>query len=256
MGNKLFSDFFEKYDVTVIRIRRHALLKIHDVNEENIYILKDGVVKVSVLMLDGREFNITYLKGFDAISMFKDAVNKSDFSSLMIRVESDEASFYRIPKELFMGFVKENAKLQEYVNSYYRKKLSETISRQKLMTMNSKNGAMCAFLYYLVTMFGKEVRDGILIDLKITNDDIAGFCGISTRNSVNRILRGLREEHVIRTLYNKILVLDVEYLKQYVDIKVDSWIHLFKYIKIRIIVLHILNNRFFMSANRIHISFL
>ena len=60
---------------------------------------------------------------------------------------------------------------------------------------------------YLVTMFGKEARDGILIDLKITNDDIAGFCGISTRHSVNRILRGLREEHVIRTLYNKIMVL-------------------------------------------------
>lgn len=222
MGSQLFSDFFEKYDVPVIRIRRHALLKIDDTNEENIYILKDGVVKVSVLMLDGREFNITYLKGFDAISMFKDAVNKNDFSTLMVRVESDEASFYRISKELFMEFVKKDSKLQEYVNSYYRKKLSETISRHKLMTMNGKNGAVCAFLYYLITMFGKEVRNGILIDLKITNDDIAGFCGISTRSSVNRILRGLREEHVIRTLYNKIVVLDVEYLKQYVDIKVNS----------------------------------
>ena len=71
-------------------------------------------------------------------------------------------------------------------------------------------------------MFEKEVRNGILIDLKITNDDIAGFCGISTRSSVNRILRGLREEHVIRTLYNKIVVLDVDYLKQYVDTEVDS----------------------------------
>lgn len=222
MGSQLFSDFFEKYDVPVIRIRRHALLKIDDANEENIYILKDGVVKVSVLMLDGREFNITYLKGFDAISMFKDAVNKNDFSTLMVRVESDEASFYRISKELFMEFVKKDSKLQEYVNSYYRKKLSETISRHELMAMNGKNGAVCAFLYYSATMFGKEVRDGILIDLKITNDDIAGFCGISTRNSVNRILRGLREEHVIRTLYNKIVVLDVEYLKQYVDIKVNS----------------------------------
>lgn len=222
MGCELFSDFFAQYDVPVIRIRRHALLKINDVDEENIYILKDGVVKVSVLMLDGREFNITYLKGFDAISMFKDAVNKSDFSSLMIRVESDGASFYRISKELFMEFVKENPKLQEYVNSYYRKKLSETISRHKLMTMNGKNGAVCAFLYYLITMFGKEVRNGILIDLKITNDDIVGFCGISTRSSVNCILRGLREEHVIRTLYNKIVVLDVDYLKQYVDTEVDS----------------------------------
>lgn len=222
MGSKLISDFFEKYDVPVIRIRRHALLKIDDANEENIYILKDGVVKVSALMRDGREFNITYLKGFDAISMFKDAVSESDFSSLMIRVESDEASFYRISKELFMEFVKKDPKLQEYVNSYYRKKLSEVISRHELMTMNGKNSAVCAFLYFLVTMFGKQVRDGILIDLKITNDDIAGFCGISTRNSVNRILRGLRDEHVIRTLYNKIVVLDVEYLKQYVDIRVDS----------------------------------
>lgn len=222
MGCELFSDFFAQYDVPVIHIRRHALLKINDVDEENIYILKDGIVKVSVLMLDGREFNITYLKGFDAISMFKDAVNKSDFSSLIIRVESDEASFYRISKELFMEFVKENPKLQEYVNSYYRKKLSETISRRELMTMNGKNGAVCAFLYYLITMFGKEVRNGVLVDLKITNDDIAGFCGISTRSSVNRILRGLREEHVIRTLYNKIVVLDVDYLKQYVDTEVDS----------------------------------
>lgn len=222
MGCELFSDFFAQYDVPVIRIRRHALLKINDVDEENIYILKDGVVKVSVLMLDGREFNISYLKGFDMISMFKDAVNKSDFSSLMIRVESDEARFYRISKELFMEFVKKNPKLQEYVDAYYRKKLSETISRHKLMTMNGKNGAVCAFLYYLITMFGKEVRNGILIDLKITNDDIAGFCGISTRNSVNRILRGLREKHVIRTLYNKILVLDIDYLKQYVDTEVDS----------------------------------
>ncbi|MDY5473603.1 MAG: helix-turn-helix domain-containing protein [Holdemanella porci] len=31
----------------------------------------------------------------------------------------------------------------------------------------------------------------------MTNDDIAGFCGISTRNGVNRILRGLREQNVI-----------------------------------------------------------
>lgn len=37
MGRELFSDFFIQYDVPVIRIRRHALLKIHDVDEENIY---------------------------------------------------------------------------------------------------------------------------------------------------------------------------------------------------------------------------
>ena len=113
--------------------------------DENVYVLKEGVVKVSVLMRDGREFNITYLKGFDILSMFKDAVVDCKFSSLMIRVESDEASFYCVSKELFNQLLNEHSELVEYVNTYYRKKLSETISRQELMTMNGKNGAVCAF---------------------------------------------------------------------------------------------------------------
>lgn len=71
MGRELFLDFFTEHEVPVIRKRRHTFLKMDD---ENVYILKEGVVKVSVLMRDGREFNIAYLKGFDILSMFKDAL--------------------------------------------------------------------------------------------------------------------------------------------------------------------------------------
>lgn len=214
MGRELFLDFFTEHEVPVIRKRRHTFLKMDD---ENVYILKEGVVKVSVLMRDGREFNIAYLKGFDILSMFKDAVVDCKFSSLMIRVESDEASFYCVSKELFNQLLNEHTELVEYVNTYYRKKLSETISRQELMTMNGKSGAIYAFLYNLISLFGKENEEGILIDMQVTNDDIAGFCGISTRNSVNRILRGLREENVIRIVDNKILILNADYLKPYAD---------------------------------------
>lgn len=214
MGRELFLDFFTEHEVPVIRKRRHTFLNMDD---ENVYVLKEGVVKVSVLMRDGREFNIAYLKGFDILSMFKDAVVDCKFSSLMIRVESDEASFYCVSKELFNQLLNEHSELVEYVNTYYRKKLSETISRQELMTMNGKSGAIYGFLYNLISLFGKENEEGILIDMQVTNDDIAGFCGISTRNSVNRILRGLREENVIRIVDNKILILNADYLKPYAD---------------------------------------
>lgn len=69
----------------------------------------------------------------------------------------------------------------------------------------------------MVSFEGKENEEGILIDMQATNDDIAGFCGVSTRNSVNRILRGLREENVIRIVDNKILILNADYLKPYAD---------------------------------------
>lgn len=37
------------------------------------------------------------------------------------------------------------------------------------------------------------------------------------RNSVNRILRGLREENVITMVNQKIVVLDKDYLKQFIQ---------------------------------------
>ena len=77
--------------------------------------------------------------------------------------------------------------------------------------------ALSTHFYNLISLSGKEIKEGILIDMQITNDDIAGFCGISTRNSVNRILRGLREENVIRIVDNKILILNADYLKPYAD---------------------------------------
>lgn len=114
MGRELFLDFFTEHEVPVMRKRRHTFLKMDD---ENVYVLKEGVVKVSVLMRDGREFNIAYLKGFDILSMFKDAVVDCKFSSLMIRVESDEASFYSVSKELINQLLNEHSELVEYVLS-------------------------------------------------------------------------------------------------------------------------------------------
>jgi CRP-like cAMP-binding protein len=214
MGRELFLDFFTEHEVPVIRKRRHTFLKMDD---DNVYILKEGVVKVSVLMRDGREYNITYAKGPDLLSLMCDTLREDVAYRIRIRVESEEASFCLVSREDFSRAVKRDEKLKEYVEAYYRENLQRALYRQKCMTMNGKSGAIYGFLYNLISLFGKENEEGILIDMQVTNDDIAGFCGISTRNSVNRILRGLREENVIRIVDNKILILNADYLKPYAD---------------------------------------
>ena len=83
------------------------------------------------------------------------------------------ATFYRIPRVLFWDYVSQDKELQDYVNSYYREKLSEAIFRQQIMMMNGKTGAICSFLYQLIDLFGRKVEAGTLIDFQITNDDIA-----------------------------------------------------------------------------------
>lgn len=214
MGRELFLDFFTEHEVPVIRKRRHTFLNMDD---ENVYVLKEGVVKVSSILEDGREYNITYAKGPNLLSLMCDTLREDVAYRIRIRVESEEASFCLVSREDFSRAVKRDEKLKEYVEAYYRENLQRALYRQKCMTMNGKSGAIYAFLYNLISLFGKENEEGILIDMQVTNDDIAGFCGISTRNSVNRILRGLREENVIRIVDNKILILNADYLKPYAD---------------------------------------
>lgn len=217
MGSNYLIKFLEEKEVPTITKKRHTYLTYYGLEQQDTYVLKEGVIKTSIILRDGREFNISYIKGPDIISLLKDEVSQYTSAPFNVRIESEIATFYRIPRVLFWEYVNQDPKLQDYVNLYYRNKLAEAIFRQQLMTMNGKNVAVCAFIYQLIPLFGREVNNGILIDFQVTNDDIAGFCGISTRNSVNRILRGLREENVITMVNQKIVVLDKDYLKQFIQ---------------------------------------
>lgn len=106
--------------------------------QQDTYVLKEGVIKTSIILRDGREFNISYIKGPDIISLLKDEVSQYTSAPFNVRIESDTAVFYRIPRVLFWEYVNQDTNLQDYVNSYYRNKLSEAILRQQLMTMNGK----------------------------------------------------------------------------------------------------------------------
>ena len=198
--------------VSILIKDRHTSL---DLNERDMYILKKGIVKVSLIMQDEREFNITYLKGLDAVSLYCDCLTQFRNCLPKIRVESEQAIFYKMSKEEFLKCVKEDASLQEYVNTYYRKRLSIAITREQVMIMNSKAGTVCSWLYRLASLFGIQTQEGIFIDLQVTNEDIANFCGITTRNSVNRVIRGLKEKNIIQVKNNRIIVLDMDYLKQF-----------------------------------------
>lgn len=217
MGSNYLIKFLEEKEVPTITKKRHTYLTYYGLEQQDTYVLKEGVIKTSIILRDGREFNISYIKGPDIISLLKDEVSQYTSAPFNVRIESETATFYRIPRVLFWEYVNQDSKLQDHVNSYYRNKLAEAIFRQQLMTMNGKNAAVCAFIYQLIPLFGRKVNNGILIDFQVTNDDIAGFCGISTRNSVNRILRGLREENVITMVNQKIVVLDKDYLKQFIQ---------------------------------------
>ena len=217
MNNSYLLSFLSQRNISIITRKRHAYLTYCGLEQQYTYILKEGVVKTSIILKDGREFNIAYLKGPNIISLLRDEISSYTSAPFNVRVETEEATFYLIPRVEFWNYINNDRKLQDYVKEYYRLNLAEAIQRQQLMSMNGRTGAVCAFLYTLVHQFGKEYKNGWLIDFPVTNEDIAGFCGISTRNSVNRILHNLKEQGIIDIQNQKILVMDMLYMQQYVQ---------------------------------------
>lgn len=104
----------------------------------------------AIIFKDGREFNLAYLQGPDIISLLRDEVSSYTSAPFNVRIETEEASFFKIPRVEFWNYVNQDKRLQDYVKEYYRFKLGESLRQQQMMIMNGKTGAVCAFLCTLV----------------------------------------------------------------------------------------------------------
>ena len=103
---RIFSEIFGR-EANADRQEKNTIVTspIVGIKEDYIYILKEGVVKTSVIMRDGRELTF-YLKAIDIVSLIRDEVSNYTDSPFNVRVETEEASFYRIPRVKFWNFVK------------------------------------------------------------------------------------------------------------------------------------------------------
>lgn len=204
----------EQWGYTPEERPRHAYLAYCGLDQPFTYVLAHGVVKTSIILKSGKEFNIAYLKGPSLISLLRDEVSTFTSAPFNIRVESEKAVFYKVPRVELWQNLNRDPVLQQYVKEYYRQRWSESIRNQQLMAMNSKRGVICGFLLNLAQQFGRSVEGGTLIDFIVPYEDIAGFCGISTRNSVNRIITELRGEGLIQLQGRRILIPSADRLRE------------------------------------------
>lgn len=207
----------EEKEVNVVTQRRHSYVMYQGIESDYVYILKEGVAKISNIMRDGREFNIAYVTEPDFVSLLEEKQENSISALFNVRVESEEASFYRVQRQEFWKWVMSDLTLFRIVDDFYQRRLAMNLELLQKMTINGKKGAVCACINSLINEFGIKKRNGILIDFPVTNEDIAGFCGISTRNSVNRIIRDLKTEEIIDIIDNRIMVYNSEYFEDYIS---------------------------------------
>lgn len=81
---------------------------------------------------------------------------------------------------------------------------------------HGKKGALYSTLIRLSNSYGKKKEDGILIDIPLTNQEIANFCG-KARESVNRSLNDLRKKDVISMDKGYITIKNLDFLRKEIN---------------------------------------
>jgi CRP/FNR family transcriptional regulator len=100
----------------------------------------------------------------------------------------------------------------KWMSQQYRK----TQAKFRDLVLHGKKGALYSTLIRMSNTHGMKTNKGILIELPLTNQELANFCGTS-REVVNRLLSELRKNEIISIDKGTITINDLEYLKREID---------------------------------------
>ncbi|MDZ5470312.1 Crp/Fnr family transcriptional regulator [Bacillus sp. 31A1R] len=177
---------------------------------EELYIVLSGKVQISKITADGRELSLRICGENDIcgeLTLFTD--NPKYLLSAKVL---EQGEILAIRKETLEKEVFHNSALafefMKWMSDHFRK----TQTKFRDLVLNGKKGALYSTLIRMTNSYGIATSEGILIDLPLTNQELANFCATS-RESTNRILNELKSADVISISKGKIVVRDLQFLK-------------------------------------------
>lgn len=189
---------------------------LHKEGEEAkyLYIVYSGFVRVNKMNAEGKEFTLRLANAgnlLGELTLFSDDAN---YLTSAKAVKDTRA--LRIDKKVFENEIIHNPYLlKEFLKwvSLYTRRLH---MKYRDLMFAGKKGAVYAALIRSCNTFGVLKNKGILINIHVTNQQIANFAGVS-REIVNKMLSELKSEGVISIVDRKIMIHDLEYLRKEVQ---------------------------------------
>lgn len=177
---------------------------------EEMYVILSGKVQISKITSDGRELSLRICGKNDICGELTLFTHSPKY--LLSAKVLEDAEIAAINKDVLEKEIFQNSSLAleflKWMSDHFRK----TQTKFRDLVLNGKKGALYSTLIRMTNSYGVEVQSGILIDLPLTNQELANFCGTS-RESTNRILNELKKEKIISIKKSKIIIHNLQYLR-------------------------------------------
>lgn len=129
MNHQILQNYINSHNLPIIEKDYHKYLTFESLEEDYTYILKDGIVKQSVLSKYGTEFNLRYVTGLEITSILNTDYSQHMGEPYNVRIESETAHFYKVRRSTFLKDINNDIELQGYVKDFYHNRLEKSMKK-------------------------------------------------------------------------------------------------------------------------------
>ena len=192
-----------------LRLRPGAVLFDEGDASNRVILLLSGRAKVSALSEDGHETVLGYRGAGDVLGELA-AIDGGEHLATVTAIEAGEALV--LPAERFLAALEGQPGLALALLHSMVGRLRDADRKRAEFTALDVVGRVAHRLIELAERYGKPANEGILIDLPISQRELAGWVG-SSREAVNKALQQLQHQGLITTERRHLVVLDLDGLR-------------------------------------------
>ncbi|NRD78412.1 Crp/Fnr family transcriptional regulator [Bacillus sp. BRMEA1] len=178
------------------------------------YIIQSGILQVSKIIPDGRELTLRMCAAGDFIGELTLFSPKPKYTLSGRVAETGQVGV--IMRNVLEEKLSQNLALSLEFMKWMSQQHRKTQAKFRDLVLHGKKGALYSTLIRIHNSYGLKTNDGVIIDLPLTNQELANFCGTS-REVVNRLLSELRKEGIISINKGTITIHDLGFLKQEIE---------------------------------------
>lgn len=175
-----------------------------------LYMIKEGKVKICIISPDGQEISLAVFGKGECFGEFAllDGLPRSADAIAMEKVEC-----YTLQRSDFHNAIMKNPKIAIQVLEALTKRLRNTDNMVEDLIFLDVYGRVAKKLLELADAHGVKTDDGVRIDVRLTQQELASMVGAS-RESVNKVMGYFTEKDFISTDKHRITLHRIADLKR------------------------------------------
>jgi CRP/FNR family transcriptional regulator/CRP/FNR family cyclic AMP-dependent transcriptional regulator len=179
-----------------------------------LYIITAGKVKISYTMPDGQEALLAILGAgdfFGELALLDDAPRSATAEAM------DRTETLTLHRDDFIGYIGENPAFAYHVMRTLAKRIRHLNDQIGDVFFLDLNGRLARTLLKLADDHGRPVAEGTLIDITLTQTELAEMTG-ATRVSINKTLGRFRRAKWVKLRGRQIILLDRQALRNLIQL--------------------------------------